>query len=313
MYADLLRRAAEEVVSGDVVYGVLLGHEDDPPPSALALRLLGAVHRLVLRGDAPGLAAHYPSVGGRPDHPWPHFLETLHDHRDELSPLVENPVQTNEPNRCAALLGGFLEIARATQLPLRLLEVGASAGLNLRFDRYRYELGDEEWGPDDSPVTIRARLTGGTPPLGAPLEVASRAGCDARPVDPRTDEGRLTLLSYVWADQIERVERLRAALAVAAELEAPVERAGAADWIEARLAEPAHDVAAVVFHSIVMQYLPDAERERFERTVAEASGTVAWLRMEPADDMTELRLTLGGEERLLARAGYHGDPVEWTR
>jgi hypothetical protein len=72
-------------------------------------------------------------------------------------------------------------------------------------------------------------------------------------------------------------------------------------------------VATVVFHSIVMQYLPETERERFERAVAQASGTVAWLRMEPAGDMTELRLTLAGEERLLARAGYHGDPVEWTR
>jgi hypothetical protein len=116
----------------------------------------------------------------------------------------------------------------------------------------------------------------------------------------------------VWADQRERLERLRAALDVAATTEAPVERAGAAEWIGARLAEPAPDVATVVFHSIVMQYLPEAQRERFERAVRSAAGTVAWLRMEPAGDMTELRLTLGGEERLLARAGYHGDPVEWT-
>jgi hypothetical protein len=192
---------------------------------------MGAVHRLVLRGEAPRLAAQYASAGGRPDTPWPAFVEVLRDHRDELQRLVNHPVQTNEPNRCAALLGGFLEIARATERPLRLLEVGASAGLNLRFDRYRYELGNQAWGPAESPVTIRARLTAGTPPLGARLEIAARAGCDARPVDPRTDDGRLTLLSYVWADQIERVERLRAALAVAAELEMPVERAGAADWI----------------------------------------------------------------------------------
>jgi hypothetical protein len=92
-------------------------------------------------------------------------------------------------------------------------------------------------------------------------------------------------------------------------VDAPVERAGAADWIEARLAEQAPDTATVVFHSIVMQYLPDEERERFERAVT--SHDVAWLRMEPADEAADVRLRLGGEDRLIARAGYHGDFVEW--
>jgi hypothetical protein len=297
-------------VEGDAVYGVLDGHEDDPGPSVVALRLMGAVHRLVLRGDAPELAAHYPSAGGQPGNAWPAFTGVLREHRKELRRLVENPVQTNEPGRCAALLGGFLEVAHAIGLPLRLLEVGASAGLNLRFDRYRYQLGDERWGPPDSAVAIRAQRRGsGRPPLEMPLQIASRAGCDPRPVDPHSEEGRLTLTSYVWPDQLERLERLRAALAVAREVHAPVERAGAADWIEARLAEAAPGAATVVFHSIVMQYLPDEERERFERAVR--SHDVAWLRMEPADEAAEVRLRLGGEDKLVARAGYHGDFVEW--
>ncbi len=264
----------------------------------------------MLRGDAPELAAHYPSAGGRPGNAWPAFAAVLREHREELRRLVENPVQTNEPGRCVALLGGFLEVARATGLPLRLLEVGASAGLNLRFDRYRYQLGDERWGRPDSAVAIRARLRGaGRPRLGTPLEIASRAGCDPRPVDPRTEEGRLTLTSYVWPDQVERLERLRGALAVAREVEASVEQSGAADWIEARLSDPAPGTATVVFHSIVMQYLPDEERDRFERAVK--SRDVAWLRMEPAGEAADVRLMLAGEDRLLARAGYHGNFVEW--
>jgi hypothetical protein len=286
------------------VYGVLQGHEDDPAPSALALRLMGAVHRLVLTGEAPELTAHDA---------WPTFLQVLREQRDTLRELVERPVQTNETARCAALLGGFLEVAGATGRPLRLLEVGASAGLNLAFDRYSYELGDECWGPADSRVTIPAAVTG-RPPFEAPLEVACRAGCDARPLDPRTEEDRLTLTSYVWMDQAERLARLRAALDVAAEADIAVERAGAADWVEAQLREETPGVTSVVFHSIVMQYLPDEERERFEEAVRTAPGSVAWLRMEPADELTDVRLTLfpGGEERLLARAGYHGDPVIWV-
>lgn len=301
------------MVEGEALYGVLRGHEDDPGASALALRLMGAVHRIVLRGDAPELARHYPSAGGRPRNPWPAFLDTVRVYADTLRRLLDDPVQTNEAARCAGLLGGFLEIARRTRLPLRLLEVGASAGLNLRFDSYRYELGDERWGPADSDVVLRSRLTG-RPPLDGPIRVVARAGCDARPVDPRSEEGRLTLAAYVWADQVERLERLSAALTVAGRVDAPVERARAAEWIADRLAEPADGAVSVVFHSIVMQYLPVAEREHFETALQGARGPLAWLRMEPQDErVTSLRLTLwpAGDELLLARVGYHGDPVEW--
>ncbi|MGH2805168.1 MAG: DUF2332 family protein, partial [Thermoleophilaceae bacterium] len=184
LYARLLAKAAGEVIEGEAVFAVLRGHEDDPGPSALALRLMGAVHRLVLLGEAPPLTG------------WPAFRDTLERHADELRLLVERPVQTNEVGRCAALLGGFLDVARRTGLPLRLLEVGASAGLNLRFDRYRYQLGERRWGPPGSAVLVRAALAG-DPPLDAPLEIASRAGCDRRPLDPATEDGRLTLASYV--------------------------------------------------------------------------------------------------------------------
>jgi hypothetical protein len=129
----------------------------------------------------------------------------------------------------------------------------------------------------------------------------------------------MTLASYVWADQLERLERLRAACYLAARVPGPVEAASAADWIEARLSKPAEGKATVVLHSIVIQYLDEAERERFIAALRSAgaraseSAPVAWLRMEPADELTDVRLTVwpGGAERHLARAGYHGDPVEW--
>ena len=56
---------------------MLRGHEADPPQTMLALRLMGAVHRLVLTGAAPPLAAQFPSVGGEPSEPWPPFIETV--------------------------------------------------------------------------------------------------------------------------------------------------------------------------------------------------------------------------------------------
>jgi hypothetical protein len=318
LYAELLGRAEEEVREGDVVLTVLRDHADEPGRFLLANRLMAAVHRLVLIGEAPELAAHYPSAGGRAGDPWPAFLATLREHADQLREWLDDPIQTNEIARCAPLLGGFLEVARRTGLPLRLLEIGASAGLNLRFDHYRYDFGAAAWGPPASPVTIRARLEG-DPPLSTPLEVGARAGCDARPVDPTSEDGRLTLESFVWADQLERFARLRAACALAAEVEAHVAQAQAADWIERQLADPVPGLATVVFHSIVIQYLSDDERGRFDAALhdagqrATAEAPLAWLRMEPAGDAPDLRLTLwpGGEELLLAETGYHGDRVHW--
>ncbi len=139
LYSRLLRQAAEDVRAEGVCCAVLQDHYSDSPDSALALRFLGAVHRLVLEGKAPHLAACYPSTNGSNncDNLWPRFRGAVQEYQAELRTLVHRPVQTNEVCRCAALLGGFLEVVRQTSLPLRLLEVGAAGGLLLRWDQHR--------------------------------------------------------------------------------------------------------------------------------------------------------------------------------
>jgi hypothetical protein len=318
LYEDLLARAAEDYERGGPTLRVLAGHEDDPKDSALALRLMGAVHRLVLTGRAPDLAERYAAGDGDGERTWEVFRQTLEERLEELRPLVERPVQTNEVGRCAALLPGFLDVAARTGRPLRLLEVGASAGLNLGWSEYRYEADGFAWGPPSSALRIDFELVGGAGLAAGPATVAERAGCDASPVDPGSEEGRLTLLSYAWPDQPARMERLRAALEIAAARPAAVERGGAVEWAAGRLAEPAPGRATVLFHSIVMQYLSEDERDAFTRVVREAGARasedtpLAWLRMEPDGERAAVRLATwpGEEDRLLAHAGYHGTPVE---
>lgn len=319
LYADLLGRAAADVEAGGPTRGILRGHEDDPADSMLALRLMGAVNRLVLRGGEPALAELYGATRRDPAATWEAFEATLERNAAQLSRLVDLPVQTNEVGRCAALLPGFLAVAAETGLPLRLLELGASGGLNLRWDLYRYLAGDFAWGPAASPVRLDFELRGtARPDADAPVEVTSRRGCDAAPVDAETPEGRETLLAYVWPDQKARVERLRTALEVAAAVPVDVDRESAATWVERQLAAATAGEATVVYHSIVLQYLSEAERAAFDAHLddaaarASAEAPLAWLRMEPADELAAVRLTTwpGGEDRPLARAGYHGSPVE---
>src|SRR5690349_3497850 len=105
MYADLLARAADDVERGGPVAGVLAGHEDDPGPSALGLRLLGSVHRLVLERRAGALATYYPSVGGswQPDAGWVAFQELLEDQTEAVREWLDRAPQTNEVGRSTAL------------------------------------------------------------------------------------------------------------------------------------------------------------------------------------------------------------------
>jgi hypothetical protein len=305
MYADLMSRCALDIVRGGPVARAMAGHEG-APGSAPPMRLLGAVHRLVLSERAPGLAPFYPSVGGvyDGDRAWPAFLAVVSAGVAGL----DRTVQTNEVGRAAALLGGFHAVSLAYRQPLRLLEVGASAGLLLRFDSYRY---GNAWGPADSPV----RLAVPAMPLDPTLRVAERRGCDRSPVDPASEEGRLTLLSYVWADQLGRIERLRGALDVAARVPAVVDEADAVEWVRARLAEDPGGAVPVVYHSVVMQYLAPEARAAFAAAVVEADGPRAWLRFEPVEGTHTFVVTLttwpGGEERVLAEAHPHGYDVRW--
>jgi len=129
----------------------------------------------------------------------------------------------------------------------------------------------------------------------------------------------LTLASFIWADQVARFERLRDALAIARRVPARVDAAGAGAWLPEQFSMSAPGAATVVFHSIVMDYLPVEERNRLGELMNEAgqraveAAPVAWLRMERGGEQAEVRLTVwpGGEERLLANAAFHGPPVRW--
>src|SRR3954447_22721783 len=317
IYGHLLERAADDLDAGGPVWRVVEPYVDKPFNYVHHLRMLGETHRLALTGEAPELAAHYPTTGGDGDAEaaWAAFIALV----DEREIKLDRPVQTNEVGRSAALLGGFLAVAAETGLGLRVLELGASAGLNLRWDRFRYEADDWAFGDAASPARIPCDYTGGRPPLPATVWVMERAGCDPAPIDATRDDGSLTLQSFIWPEQVERLELLRTAIEVARRTPVTVDPASAADWVADRLARERGGGATVVFHSIMWGYMTDADRNRITRTIVEAgeratpSEPLAWLRMEPGADQADVTLTTWPDfdERVIAHAGYHGRPVTW--
>jgi hypothetical protein len=242
-------------------------------------------------------------------------------HADFIRTYLARPPQTNEVGRAAALLGGFLTIAETTRRPMRLLEIGSSAGLNLFWDRFSYRAPLFTWGNTDAPVKLAFDWEGPPPPLTAPVQIAARAGCDSAPVDIRDASNVRLLESYVWTDQVPRMERLRGAVKMAIEGQVKVDKASADDWLMAQLQQPSPGLATVIFHSVVWQYMSPVMQTRAEAAIAAAGGRatadspVAWLRMEEWNPDMSFNVILtqwpGGVTRTLAQVQFHGAWVKW--
>jgi hypothetical protein len=336
LYNMLLAAIADDLDQGGPATLVLAGHEQDRPGTVLPLRLMGALHRLVLTGRLPELSAYYPSVGGtEPAHQaWPTLAAVLDTRGALIRAYLDRPVQTNETGRSAQLFGGLLLVGERTGRPVRLLELGASAGLNLLVDRYRYDIAVNggplrTLGEPASPLRFE-RPWDGVPPadLSRPVVIAERAGCDPRPIDPADPDGRLTLESFVWADDMPRLGRLRAALEVAAEHRPPVTAADATRWLATQLAEPHPGVTTLVWHSVVWQYVDRAERPVILRALGQAAerasqnAPFAYLRYEPRQapprysGVFELRVSLwpaGPVDQVIATGAGHGIPARWSQ
>lgn len=320
---DLLERAAADWRAGGPVRGLMAPWEGldlrRQFEDATSLRLLGALHDLALSGDDPALTEAYASLDA--ERIWPAAEAAMRRDADRLAAFMTHEPQTNEVRRSMVLIGGFLEIARAAGLPLRTFELGASAGLNTSWDRFHYRFGEAEWGDPAARVQLDADWTGPAPPVEARVEVIARAACDRRPGDLSDPVQERRLLAYIWPDQLDRLARLKAAIAEARANRIVVEKADAADWTRDRV-DLQPGAASVLYHSVFWQYMPQQSRAATQAAIealgarATAGQPFAWLRMEPDPaDLAQMALSLtlwpGGDTRVLAAAHPHGAWVRW--
>lgn len=290
----------------------------DPSAAALAMRFNAALHALARRGAPALLGALYQ---GEHDDFDGAIGMALDAEDDFIADWMRDTPQTNEVGRAAAIGAALMVARRRLGLPFELLELGSSCGLNLNLARYGYDLGGVAAGVAGSPICI-APAWRGAPPLQAPIEVVAARGVDLRPLDAADATTRERLLSYVWADQPKRAARLEQALALAGQWPPRVDRGDAVAWLADRLAESQDSGRCrVVFHSMFLQYLTVADRDRVAETIREAgirataTRPLARIAFEWTPRRREVRLHLTcwptGETSLLATCHAYGNWIDW--
>lgn len=291
--------------------------------------LFGSVQFLLLKGVQHPLAAYYPAIAGDTgsdwvEDPYPLFRAFCFEHYDEIRDLIATRlVQTNEVRRCACLLPAFGIVAQqGGGLPLSLVEIGTSAGLNLLWDRYGYDYGEDgHYGDIHSPVQLQCRLRGERWPVLPAIfpSVASRIGIDLHPIDVRNPEETLWLQALIWPEHEKRRQMLQRAIEIVQKEPPQLVAGDALDLLPAIMASIPQNTTLCLFHTFVLnQFLPEA-RERLAALFAgEATRrdlyvvSIAWLYGEmPQLELWSFQNGIRTVRKLAVCSG-HARWMEWV-
>lgn len=307
--SPLYRTLAHGIAEDEELLRVVAAIDNVPP-----LNLLFAAVKLTLE-PADALAAWYPHLTARPRDPGPDavaaFREHVLAHHEPLLALAgSRRTQTNETGRAAVLLPWI-----PTGAPVHAIDVGASAGLNLCLDRFTYEYGgDADARLGTSGPTLRCEVRGDlAPPERLPM-FASRTGIDLSPVDATDPDEAAWLEALVWPEHTDRLERLRAAIAVRREV--PVRMiAGDAATALADAVDALPPGPLVAWHTIALYQAPAEVQRDFDAALAGAARDrdVTRIGFEPEREAPHpvVRVSdASGPARRVAQAHAHGRWIE---
>jgi len=318
---DVLLALREASAPGGELAAFLADHRSVRGGDLIGLRLLAAAHRLVLSRQAPALAIHYPTVGGTAPTDdasraamGAALIAAFLDHPDVVSRSLAHIPQTNETGRAQPLRGALARVSAAHGQPIRLHELAASAGLNLRADAMPW-----------------AHV-----PMPTPVTISERSGCDLRPLDVDKAEDRLTLAAYVWGDDLPRFERLRSAFTLAHRIPATVRAMSAGDYLSMLThAEQVPGQTLVIWHSATWFYLDRSARVEIRSGIRKLANRATptspvvhvsweWKRESPDPAMSYALVGRSwpasgawapwrpGTAVQLGSGSAHGMPMRWT-
>jgi hypothetical protein len=253
----------------------------------------GAVHLLLLAGADHPLARFYPSIAGEralpPEDAGPALVSFGSEHAAELAETIRTRlVQTNQVQRAIGLRLGLSVIADDVPGPVHVIEAGTSAGLNLRFGRYGYELNGRRFGDLCSPVQLAAECygQGPLPDLDRQPAIASVVGIDLHPVDATDPGERAWLQALVWPENHRQRALLTTALELAAADPPPVLAGDVIDVLPRLAGTLPAGQPRVVFHAATRMHVPASRLAEFDAAIEHAgdTGPLWWLSIEDAPD-----------------------------
>jgi hypothetical protein len=313
--------------------------------------MIALVDRLVNK-DQPILVTFFTGVNSlvfaEPDHPFARFYPYLHrkaiptqasayplfrefvqKHQEELEALLPGArLQTNEATRCANVLPAFfLAYQRGGCKPLNMIEIGSSAGLNLRWELFRYQYGgkllteDIVLGERVSPVSLYCTVEGPLPPLpetGFP-RVASCQGIDVQPRDIFNEQDMRWVRAAIWPEELRRHEILTSAIRLAQQTPMLLHQGDTCDLLPRLLTTIPDEQTAVIWHSYAIHQGPVEVKERILQHIRDASYRIPIYRvslefLEKAGPTLEWYEYRGGavvKQEVLARCTVHGERMEW--
>ena len=270
--SPLYRVLSRAVVADEALLGLAA---ETRPGQQQANMLMAAVHLLVLEDPSLPFARFFPSVRGdaaeAPEGAAAELGAFCAEHREAITQILHTRlVQTNEPGRGVAVRLAMHEVARRVAGPVTFLEVGASAGIQLRFDRWAVETDGRRFGPADAPLTLRPEWRGDEPPpdLDRIPPIGDRIGIDLDPVDATDPDQRLWLQALIWPEHRDRIAELAAALDAVAADPPTILRGDALELLPRLDADRLpDDVPLVVFHSMVRVHVPADRRNAFDAAI----------------------------------------------
>lgn len=289
---------------------------------AMPLRAAGGLHALFLAGEEPRLGEIYSGLMSDQGLVDSFVGDTVRKFDHMLLPWLDGPPQTNEAGRSAGVMGALLWLSGRLGPKFALHEIGASAGINTMMGGFRFDLGGVEAGPANAEMHIAPEWRGPPPPAGE-VEIVSARGCDLSPVDLTDPAQALRLKAYVWPDATERMARMEAAIAMAAQNPPDLVRQDAAAFVADMLAQQQEaGVTRVLFHTVMWQYMPEEACSAITGAMeaagdlATADRPLAWIKVETNRETftQECRVRYwpgGADEVLLAETHPHGAWVKW--
>ena len=287
--------------------------------------LFAAVQYLLLENKSDPLINYYSSLVPHPENPqnaYPFFRKFCLEHSDQIQRIVSTRiVQTNEVRRCAVLLPAFNLVKESGNgLPLALVEIGSSAGFNLRWDKYRYEYGNgQNCGTGEAEVVISCEVKGEDIPAVPKVlpEIISRVGIDLNPIDVLEEDACKWLKALVWPEQSYRFSLLEKAIKYARQYPINLLRGNALDLLPATLTNLPIQATICIFHSFTLNQFSRDDRAELSKILSDHSThqNIYRVSMEHQGPEVLLRLFsyIQGEEKeqILARTNGHATFLEW--